>query len=340
MAQPNVESPPPQPPPPAQPKARRQLVKQEINATDLHELARKVETAVVVEDLKRAFPGSQSRVSAPELFADPKARWAVLASALVLLALGAFAWVKLGGRAFTTVVPSVVGQPISAAKDAINRANLRPVMHFTPVKGKAPGTVLTLTPRPGSRVKIGSDVQVTAVPARDAARPAPRPTPDPHPTPVRTTETPTHANPTTAPPAVAYGKVPDVHKMTVDRAREELTKAGFKTDTPPGTVDTQIVETTLPAASTLQRLGSPVRLQVQPVTTQPPIAPRSNLITVRQYKSWTAAEAEADLRTLGLLPVRKKSQTYGQGKGTVYTSEPPAGAQLPRGSTVTLFIVE
>jgi serine/threonine-protein kinase len=88
-------------------------------------------------------------------------RWPLWLAAVLLVAGGSFGgWWFTAGPGGSTLVPAVVGQPLSQAEDALQQASLRSdtVEQFSETKAK--GTVLRVEPSPGSELGKQSTVRL------------------------------------------------------------------------------------------------------------------------------------------------------------------------------------
>jgi serine/threonine-protein kinase len=127
--------------------------------------------------------------------------------------------------------------------------------------------------------------------------------------------------------------VPNVVGKTQAEAQAAITAAGFKvgaiTETP--TKDTKVgtVVSQTPAAGASAREGSAVQLDL---AVKPAPVPVPNVI------SFTAADAEAALTAVALVPVQKTAASGSVPKGSVISQNPTAGTKVETGSKVTITV--
>jgi serine/threonine-protein kinase len=159
---------------------------------------------------------------------------------VVLAAVAAAAYLVLGGGASSgKAVPSVIGEPLSTARSAVQKAGLVPVVKYQNSNTFRKGHVITTSPLPGTSKPAGSKVTLFV---------------------------------SSGPSLV---KVPDVKNLSADAATTELQNKGFKvkpvTVQKPGAAPNHVVGQS-PAAGVNAPHGSTVTIDVTPGgVTVPPV---------------------------------------------------------------------
>jgi beta-lactam-binding protein with PASTA domain len=207
-------------------------------------------------------------------------------------------------------VPDVVGQSRSAAVSALRDAGLVPSA-FTVPSAQPKGTVVAQHPRAGTSVAPGSSVRLNLSNGSGSGAPPPPP-----------------------PPAPAGRAVPDVTDEVQSAAQRELNAEGFKalvvyvsSDLP-----TSVVVSQTPAAGSNARKGTRVRLEAS-------LGEAAGTETaVPRVIGLTPNTATARLRSAGFRVQRLIQSTSIRSQAGRVVDEQPVGADVPAGSTVTIYV--
>jgi beta-lactam-binding protein with PASTA domain len=221
------------------------------------------------------------------------------------------------------VVPRVVGESQGDAVAALTKLRLKPILKNVPSAQPA-GTVVGQKPPAGKEVDRGSQVSLsvsTGTPSTVTTTTTSTLTTSPSPT----VPTPS-AGPVRVPRVIALAQTPALRRLNVLGLRPTVV---YVTSSQPAN---RVIGQS-PAAGTALRKGSRVRLRVsagpnpQPVTTVP------NVVGQDQ------ASAAETLRNAGFKVAVLNRPTTDSGKdGLVVEQQPRAGASIPGGLQVTIFI--
>jgi len=211
----------------------------------------------------------------------------------------------LAAEAATVTVPDVVGAAQTDAENGMRAAGLVPYVMFRQSLTQKPGTVIETDPPAGATV--GRDALVGLILAQR--------------TPVN---------------AVA---VPDVRGSSYSRAEAAIRGVGLT----PRRVDQEVpdgqataageVLSTDPGAGTEVEKGSQVTVRVAK-------AAANTAVPVPNVARMPQDQAARTIRDAGLNPVAVTRQTTDVPRGQVISTDPKAGASVPSGASVTLYVAQ
>jgi eukaryotic-like serine/threonine-protein kinase len=128
--------------------------------------------------------------------------------------------------------------------------------------------------------------------------------------------------------------VPTVAGLTTDEAQKRLTDAGFKPEVERAFSDEvdrgRVIDSSPPEGTTIE-LGSTVTLRV---------SRGPEPVDVPNVVGDSEADARSALEALGLTVQTEQRETEDEDPGTVLAQNPAAGAQVDRGSTVTITVAQ
>jgi beta-lactam-binding protein with PASTA domain len=219
------------------------------------------------------------------------------------------------------VVPRVVGKSQGDAVAALTKLKLRPVLHNVPSAQPA-GTVVGQKPPAGKEVDKGSTVTVNVSTGSGSST-------------TTSTEVTTAPTPTVTTPTAGPVRVPRVVALAQTPALRSLNVLGLlptvvyvASSEPANRVIGQS-----PSAGTSLRKGSRVRVRVSAGPNPQPATSAPNVVGQDQA---TAADT---LQTAGFEVAVLNRPTSDQSKdGLVVEQQPRAGASIPGGAQVTIFI--
>ena len=213
-------------------------------------------------------------------------------------------------------VPDLVGQSRSTAVSALRGAGLVPNV-FTVPSAQPKGQVVAQHPRAGVSVPRGAKVRLNLSNGSGSGGGAPPPPPPPPP-----------------PPAPATRSIPDVTGQPQEAAQRQLNTAGFKarviyvsSDQPEGTIVSQA-----PSGGTTAKKGTRVRLNASLGPTPGPQKAPPRVVGLDPQT------ATARLRSAGFRVQRLTQTTNVSSQDGQVVDEQPTGANVPAGSTVTIYI--
>lgn len=242
----------------------------------------------------------------------------------VTAASGTTVTLSVSSGATPVTVPRLVGRSQGDAVAALTKLKLKPVLQNVP-SDKPAGTVVGQKPPAGKEVEPGSQVSLnvstgsgsTTSPTATASTTTIAPSP--------TVTTPT-AGPVRVPRVVALAQTPALRRLNVLGLRPIVLYVS--SSQPANRVIGQS-----PAASTTLRKGSPVRLRVSTGPNPQPAATVPNVVGQDQ------ATAAQTLRSAGFKVAVLNRPTTSQAKdGLVVDQQPRAGASIPGGLQVTIFV--
>jgi beta-lactam-binding protein with PASTA domain len=222
------------------------------------------------------------------------------------------------------VVPRVVGKTQGDAVATLTKLELKPVLQNVP-SGKPSGIVVGQKPSAGKEVDKGAKVTVNVSTGTAST-----------PTPTTPTFTATTApSPTVTTPTTGAVRVPRVVGLAQTPALRQLNVLGLR-PTVAYVISSQPANRVIgqsPAAATTLRKGSRVRVRVSAGPNPQPATSVPNVVGQDQ------ATAAQTLRSAGFKVAVLNRPTSNQGKdGLVVEQQPPAGASIPGGVQVTIFI--
>jgi beta-lactam-binding protein with PASTA domain len=231
--------------------------------------------------------------------------------------------ISVSNGATGVAVPRLVGKTQGDAVAALTKLGLEPVLQNVP-SDKPPGTVVGQKPPAGKAVDKGSKVTVNvSTGTTSTATTTTSSTTTTSPSPTVTTPT---AGPVRVPRVVALAQTPALRRLNVLGLRPTVV---YVTSSQPA----NRVIGQAPAAGTTLRKGSRVRVRVS--AGQNPQAAASIPNVVGQDQA-TAADT---LRAAGFKVAVLNRPTVDQSKdGLVVEQQPRAGASIPAGVQVTIFI--
>jgi eukaryotic-like serine/threonine-protein kinase len=219
------------------------------------------------------------------------------------------------------IVPSVVGLSQGEAVNQLTRLGLKPVLQNVPSDQPA-GTVVAQKPPADTEVDKGSKLVLNVSTGTGGGT-----------TTVQTTTSPTATVTTTAPASnfrvpqvVGLAAAPALRRLNLLRLRP--TVVYVRSTQPAGRVISQ-----RPAPGTTLRQGSPVRISVATGPNPPPST------TVPDVVGQEQASAASALRSAGFRVLVLNRPTDDQSQdGLVVEQQPRAGANIPAGSLVAIFV--
>lgn len=300
-------------------------------------------------------------------------------AALIMLTIVAFGVGRLfpglfAGGGATRQVPAIIGKKETEAKMAVAREGLRPVVKYISNSKSPVGSIISTEPKPGSRLKPGSDVvmRVASKPQKPVVKETagtekkdpttPRETTEtPRETPKPLTETPkpdaqpqpatnnsttvaqTNTNAASAPALTSKVAVPDVEGMIDTKATQLLAKAGLKaviTQGQDSSVPERIVLKSDPKPGATLEPGSLVNIVVN-ASSAPASTSRSEVRTpLKNYIGLNGLGVYNELRAQGFTVTYEYQETTLQKSGLVVRTLPPAGTSLAPRSEVKLIIAK
>jgi beta-lactam-binding protein with PASTA domain len=224
--------------------------------------------------------------------------WVAGAAALLLAAAGVAAALLLGTKG--VMVPDVTGQSQTVAVVRLQRVGLTPVVSQSTSAAVPAGTVLTQTPRGGSRVKRGSRVSIAV---------------------------------SSGPESLAMPKVVGLKSA---QALAKLQAAGLQPTTqsqPSAKVSAGVVISTVPSAGTDLQKGSGVVVVVSS-------GPQQVDVPEVTGETQAEAKAALTAAGLKLGTVTAQAAPGAQAAGTVLSQSPTAGTSLQTGQAVSLVVAQ
>ena len=224
--------------------------------------------------------------------------------------------VSKGGK--PVVVPDVVGTTSSEATETLQKAGLSVNLVAVP-SDEARGTVLAQNPSPGATAKQGSSVRLNVANAPTET------------TTVTTTTTTPQAPP--PPAAPAKGTVPDVVGSELADGAREFGDEGLKVDVryvPSSEPQGRIVAQAQPSGTQLNA-GSTVQVNVSNGPNPQPSAAVPNVTSLERK------DAQETLKDAGFESLLVERDVSSQ--DDVLSQTPRAGASIPRGSLVIVYVV-
>ena len=240
--------------------------------------------------------------------------------------------ISISGGVQQVSVPSVVGQTQGAAVTALNEVGLKPVLQNVS-SSKPAGRVVAQNPASGTQVGKGSEVKLNVSTGTGGGATTQSTTTAT--TSATTTSTAPTTTTTATTPSAASVSVPDVVGQPEIPALRRLNTLGLRPTvayTDSSEAANTVVSQSPAAGGTLKR-GSRVQVRVSSGPNPQPAA------AVPDVTGQDQASATSSLRSAGFrVVVFSRSASGHSDVGKVVEQQPQAGANIPGGSLVALFV--